>query len=149
VSVVFRLRGRDLGFWEDVKRGLQPEPMPAAPGSAQAERETPIFVSLAPSDALDAATMHMLARGFSLEARFSNSVTFAKHEGPNLFIGCLLFLLFVVPAIIYLALAGRDTRTTLAAFPVEEGSRLHVGGDNREGVLELRRWAEGFPAAAS
>jgi hypothetical protein len=139
-----------VDFWEGVKRSLQPGPTPAAPTSAQAEREEreiPIFVALSPSEVLDAATAHMLARDFSVEARFGESVTFTKHEGPNMVIGCLLFLLFIIPAIIYLVLAGRDTRTTLAVFPAQGGSKLHVGGDNREGVLELRRWAEALPQA--
>jgi hypothetical protein len=127
--------------------------MPAAPGSAQAEqdaREIPIIAALPPADVLEAATAHMLARGFSVEERFGDSVTFTKDEGPNMGIGCLLLLLAVIPGLIYLALAGRDTRTTLAVFPTEDGgARLHVGGDNREGVVELHRWVQGLSTSAS
>jgi hypothetical protein len=119
-----------VSFWDDVKRGLNAPPAPPAPGSAQAERETPISVALSVDEALDAATMHMLASGYSLGSRTERSVSFVGREKPNLLIGCLLLLLFIIPAIFYFILAGRDSHATLLASPrAEGGCNLLVGGE--------------------
>ena len=63
----------------------------------------------------------MSPRGYALESRFESSVTFTRFEEVSLAIASLLMFLFVLPAILYLILAGYDVRTTLTVMEAEGG----------------------------
>ena len=49
--------------------------------------------------------------------------------------------LFILPGILYLLLANRTARVTVAAYPHEGGSRLVIGGDNQATRKRLVQWA--------
>lgn len=144
-----------MGFWQSVKDGWNREivPSPGSTTAESAERGVQVLVALDASDALDAATMHMISRetGYSVEARSENTVTFLRHEGPSAFLGCVLLLFFLVPGILYLVLAGNDLRTTAWVSPnlTTGGCRLLIGGDDPVGQRELRSWAHALPKRSS
>jgi hypothetical protein len=91
-----------------------------------------IEIGLAPSKVLDGAVETMARRGFSLEARTENAVTFVRSAQPDACLGCFLPLMFLMPAISYMLAVSRKTqRVTLSAHPHKGGSRLVVGGEAR------------------
>lgn len=53
-------------------------------------------------------------------------------------------LLFILPGILYLLLANRTARVTVAAYPYEGGSRLVIGGDDPATRNRLMEWARGL-----
>lgn len=114
---------------------------------AQITRARGYEVSLSPDGALSEAIEVMARRGYPLQSRTENTVTFERSAQPDACLGCFLAILFLLPALIYmLAVAGKTVRTTLAAYPSEGGgSRLVVGGDDGQGVRELIQWAESLP----
>lgn len=124
----------------DAVRGITPHPT-----SAQAQRERVYLIALPSQQALDAAVIHMTPRGYALESRTGMSVTFVRHEGPDFILGCVLTLLLILPGILYLILAGHDTRTTLTALDTEGGCRLLIGGDDWTAQQEIHNWSETLP----
>jgi hypothetical protein len=112
------------------------------PTSAAAEREWSVLVPLAPQQAIDSATPLLLAERFSLESRTENSATFFRDRGPNVALGCLLMLFFILPGLLYLLLGSNQERVTLLLVPEGNGSRAILGGDSVQGRAILREWAE-------
>jgi hypothetical protein len=117
-----------------------------APTSAQEERERIYSVAMPPQKLLDELTLHMSPRGYALESRFESSVTFMRYEEASLAIAFLLVFLFVLPAILYLILAGHDVRTTVTVMEAEGGCRFVLGGDDEQGRYDIRQWAERLPS---
>lgn len=106
------------------------------------ERVSGIEVPVTPAVALESAVETMTRKGYTLDGATGSTATFARHEGANAGLGCLLMLLFLVPGLLYLLLAGKTVRVTLAAYPRDEGgSRVVIGGDDEDAVEELTQWA--------
>lgn len=118
------------------------------PSSAAYERmvwERGVLVTdTAPAQVLDLAASHMVGRGYAIESRQPNSLTFSHREEPNVPLGCFLLLLGLVPGVLYFLLAGGDRRTTLLATEEGEGCRVYVSGDAGRGQQELREWVTSF-----
>jgi hypothetical protein len=112
----------------------------------QHEQDLGVKVGLPPSAVLDRAVEAMTRSGYGLEARTENAATFARHQGPNIALGIFLVLCCaILPGILYLFLAERTVRVTIAAYPVEGGSRVVVGGDSAQDVWQATNWARGLP----
>ena len=101
----------------------------------------------APAQVLDLAASYMVSRGYAIESRQANSLTFSHREEPNFPLGCFLLLLGLVPGVLYFLLAGGDRRTTLLATEEGEGCRVYVSGDAGRGQQELRDWVLGLPGS--
>jgi hypothetical protein len=105
-----------------------------------------VEVGLRPEAVVDAAVEAMLRAGYRLENRAENTVTFARYRGVEVAcIGCLLMLLLLLPGLLYLIFAQKTARLTIAAHPIEGGSRLVIGGGSPEGVRMAAQWARGLP----
>jgi len=112
----------------------------------QHQRERGIEVAWSPGMVLDRAVETMTRSGYGLEARTENAATFARHQGPNISLGIFLILCCaILPGILYLLLAERTVRITVAAYPIEGGSRAVVGGDSAQDVSRATRWASWLP----
>ncbi len=119
-----------------------PERLRASREAAARERAVGVEVPLSPTQVLDEASEYMARSGYALESRTHNAATFSRSAQMDPAVGCFLALLFLIPALIYmLAVAGKTTRTTLATYPHEGGSRLVIGGDDPRGVKDLTWWA--------
>lgn len=119
-----------------------PERFRADRAAAVREQEVGIEVALPPRAVLDRAVEAMTRAGHTLEDRSQNSLTFARRQEPSAAVGCILLLLFVLPAILYFLFAAKTLRATLAAFPDGGGgSRIVVGGDDPQAVSRLTDWA--------
>lgn len=96
---------------------------------AQAARAQGYEVGLTPEKALSEAIEVMALRGYPVQNRTADTVTFVRSAQPDACLGCFLAILFLLPALIYmLAVAGMTVRTTIAAYPREGGgARLAVG----------------------
>jgi hypothetical protein len=92
--------------------------------------------SVPPEEALAEATEAMLRRGWALANRMGGFATFTRYEGPNAFTGVVLLLLFVLPGVLYFLLGGRTVAVTIAAYPIEGGSRLVVGSNSNKDARE-------------
>ena len=112
----------------------------------QLENERGIEVALAPGMVLDRAVEAMTRSGYGLETRSENAATFARHQGPNVALGIFLLLCCaILPGILYLLLAERTVRVTVAVYPIEGGSRVVVGGDSAQDASRATSWASGLP----
>ncbi len=112
----------------------------------QHQRARGIEVALPPGMVLDHAVEAMTRSGYGLEAKTENAATFARYQGPNVALGILIILFcFILPGILYLMLAGRTVRVTIAAYPIQGGSRVVVGGDSAQDVSSATSWASGLP----
>ena len=112
---------------------------------AQRQREREIEVASPPEALLDGAIERMTRGGYGIESRTSNTVTFARHEGADGCVGCFLMLFFLIPGLLYLLLAQRTARVTVAAYSHEGGSRVVIGGDDLSVMDELANWARALP----
>jgi hypothetical protein len=106
-----------------------------------------IITDMRPDQVLEQAATHMASRGFAIESRLGNTINFAFHEGPNVFVGLVLLLLGILPGILYFLLAGGDRRTTLLANEEGEGCRAYVSGDRGAPLYELRNWVLSLPGS--
>jgi hypothetical protein len=104
-----------------------------------------IEVGLPPDRALDQAVEAMTKAGYNLGNRTQNTVTFIRHEKPDPLVAGCLALLFILPAIFYVLVRRNTLQITLAAYPAENGARLVIGGDDRQGVTGLKKWAKRLP----
>jgi hypothetical protein len=135
-------------WWERTKaneaaRAAQRQEMYAR---EQHERELGIEVGLPPSAVLDRAVEAMTRSGYGLEARTDTAATFARHQGANIGLGIFLILFCcILPGVLYLLLAERTVRVTIAAYSIEGGSRVVVGGDKDQDVSQATSWARGLP----
>jgi len=57
-------------------------------------------------------------------------------------------LFFLLPGLLYLLLARRTQRVTIAAYPEPPGCRALIGGDDPAGAAKLVDWARGLAAAS-
>ena len=98
---------------------------------AQIHREQQIGIETGwpPEPVLEGAVEWMTRNGWSLQARTERTATFARDEGADACVGCFLMLFFLLPGILYLLLANRTARITVAAYPRGSGSRVVIGGD--------------------
>ena len=134
-------------WWERAKSGwiamnARIDERQAAP---QRAAERGIEIGLSPSEALDRAVENMTPRGCGLENRIDNTGTFARHQRADTATGCVLMLFFLLPGILYLALASKTVRLTVAAYPEERGSRLVIGGDDWTMIRATEQWARSLP----
>ena len=90
----------------------------------------------------------MVRGGYSLESRTTTSAGFVKKRGANGCLGCFLMLFFLLPGLLYLLLARRTQRVTIAAYPEPSGCRALIGGDDAAGAAKLVDWARGLAAAS-
>jgi hypothetical protein len=100
-----------------------------------------------PHQLLEQAALYMADRGFIIEQRLGNIINFAFHKGPEMFLGCFLLLLGLVPGLLYFLLAGGDRRATLLVSEGGEGSRVYVSGDKGAPLDELRNWVLSLPGS--
>jgi hypothetical protein len=144
-GLYFAIRTGLLGeFWE----ALQQSGAAAAARNAERradrrrEREVGIEVAPPPETLLNYVVEDMTRRGYALQYRTQETVSFSRDRGANSCLGCLLLLLFILPGILYLLLYNTTKRVSVTAYPLETGgSRLIIGGDDRDTVAELTRWA--------
>lgn len=69
--------------------------------------------------------IHALSKhGFVVTTQTDNSVTLVKEQKPSCVVGCLLLLLFVIPAILYAILGG--SKQPVVATISESDSRRRV-----------------------
>jgi hypothetical protein len=133
-------------LWEGFKERLAAYNARAAAraSAARREQEIGIEVSLPPAYVLARVVEHMTRQGWGVSNQSQNSVTFARDEGADACIGCVLMLVFIVPGLLYLLLANRTARLTVAAYPHEEGARVIVGGEGMggEGPGALTDWVK-------
>ena len=106
-----------------------------------------VVTDMTPAQVLEQAAIYMAGRGFVIESRLGNTITFSFHEGPNTLAGCLLLLLGIVPGMLYFLLAGGDRRTTLLVNEEGEGCRVYVSGDVGAPQDELRNWVLSLPGS--
>ena len=109
------------------------------------EEEVGVEVGLPVAAVLEQAIEFMTRAGYGIESRTENTVTFDRHEGADSCLGCLLMLLFILPGLLYLLLAQRTVRVTFAAYPIEGGSRVVIGGDHNPARMEAVGWARRLP----
>ena len=139
---------KGIRSWEDLRRWVSE--LGEANARLAQERASGIEMALAPAEVLDIVTEDMTRSGYGVESRTENTVTFSRSAQMNPAIGCLLALLFLLPAIIYmLAVAGKTMRVTVAAYPLGTGSRVVIGGDSRAAVANLRRWLRTRPGRSA
>lgn len=119
--------------------------MEAAGEARRREKELGIEVGLPPAEVMERAIEFMTRSNYGIESRSENSATFARHQGADTGIGCFLMLFFLVPGLLYLLLAAKTVRVTLAAYPHEGGSRVVLGGDDQETLGRLTDWTRGLP----
>ncbi len=100
-----------------------------------------IAVFLTPEEAIDEVTQYMVRQGFTISYRGETTVSFSRQTGPNILLGILLLLFFILPGILYLILAGRTRSATAVATEGPAGTQLIVSGNDREACRDLRRWA--------
>ena len=120
----------------------------AAPGSVRdeiAQMQKPLEVSVSPQQAIEGAMMRMTSQGYSVEATYEGSVTFARTEGPSIIVGLFLLVLGIVPGLIYFLIPRSPKHTTLVVAEVDGGSRLTLGGDDINGQRTLREWMDMQP----
>jgi hypothetical protein len=96
---------------------------------------------LPPGVVLERAVERMTREGWSLQNRDETTASFARDQGAEACLGCILMLFFLLPGILYLLLANKTARITLAVYPHEGGSRLVVGGDDPVTRNQLIEWA--------
>ena len=107
---------------------------------------TTVEVALDPEEALGRAVQMMVQQGYTVQSYAPRAATFNMRGTTNTALGCFLMLFFIVPGLLYLLLAQpKLIEVTIAAYPLDYGARLAVGGTSRphvEGVLE---WARTLP----
>ncbi len=118
--------------WGNLKTYLAARNQRVAEANIAREREQRIGLEVpaSPQVILDAAVERMTRQGWSVQHRSETTASFSRDEGADSCLGCLLLLFFILPGILYLVLANTTTRTTVAAYPHEGGSRVVIGGDN-------------------
>lgn len=104
------------------------------------EQRFGVVVSASPEVVLDQATEYMTRTGYGIQSRTGNTATFARDEGADSCLGCFLMLFLLVPGILYLLLANKTLRLTVAAFSHEGGSRVVIGGDDVSAKNALTDW---------
>lgn len=109
------------------------------------QRRNGVEVALPSEFVVDRAVEAMVRSGFSLESRTATSAGFVKEKGANGCLGCFL-MLFFFPGLLYLLLARKTLRVTIAAYPQQSGCRAVVGGDDPAGAARLVDWARGLAA---
>ena len=134
--------------WERAKANHAIDNQRVAEARATREREqrTGIEVAASPQMVLDAAVEMMTREGWAAQHRSETTVSFARDEGADAGVGCLLLLFFLVPGILYFALANKTVRMTIAAYPHEGGSRVVAGGDHQLITGDLVRHLRDLPA---
>jgi hypothetical protein len=107
-----------------------------------------VVTDMKPDQLLDQAATYMASRGFIIEQRIGNTINFSFHEGPEVFLGCFLLLLGIVPGVLYFVLAGGNRRITVLANEEGEGTRVFVSGDSKAPPLyQLRDWVISLPGS--
>ena len=91
---------KGIRSWEDLRRWVSE--LGEANARLAQERASGIEMALAPAEVLDIVTEDMTRSGYGVESRTENTVTFSRSAQMNPAIGCLLALLFLLPAIIYM-----------------------------------------------
>jgi len=110
-----------------------------------ATRERGPLIPLGTQEALNSASSHMTRKGFTIASRSDASVTFSNRREPSSGIGCFLLLLGILPGVVYLALAGRQVRSTLVVIPEGAYCRAQIGGESDSGYRHLRKWRGSLP----
>jgi len=100
-----------------------------------------VEVWLTPEEAIDEAARYMVREGFTISYRGNTTVSFSRQIGPNILLGVVLLLLFILPGILYLILARPTRNATAIATEGPAGTQLIVSGNDREACDKLHRWA--------
>lgn len=111
------------------------------------ERET--LVGLPPKDTLERAAEYLTSNGATITNRTENSISFTYHKGPDPIIFIILFLLAVIPGILYAIFAKRDVNFMVTAKPAPGGCSLHFGGEFGAGYDGYRHWLRTLPKPGS
>ncbi len=114
--------------------GIAPNPSPprgAAPNPTQLER----FTSLPPEQAIGVLLQALVSGGAQITSQAPTVIVgnvITKRQ-PSCLIASLLFLIFIIPAIIYLMTAGRDVTDpfTISLRPHDNGSWVSGAGQGR------------------
>jgi Short C-terminal domain len=133
-------------WWEGVKerRAASAARMQEQNAALDRELQRGIETPLAPDAVIGGVVERMTREGWSLQNRTDTTASFAQDQGADTCARCLLMLLFILPGILYLLLANRTARVTVAAYPYEGGSRLVIGGDDPATRNRLMEWARGL-----
>jgi len=87
------------------------------------------------------------ADGWAVTSTMPDSIAFARREGPNWGLALLLFVLGVVPGVLYLLLGGRAQTLAVFTAPDPTGTRLQiVGSGSAAGRTAAARFVAGLAA---
>jgi hypothetical protein len=109
--------------------------------ASRREQHYGIETPLAPEALLDGVAEGMIRKGWGIQSRSGNTVTFSRDEGADGCLGCFLMLFLIVPGILYLLLYNTTKRVTASAHPHPGGSRLILGGDDFVVMRQITEWA--------
>jgi len=118
------------------------------PAQREAERAFGMFVPLPSEEALEQLTLYLAGYGMTATGRVGRTATFTRQRKLDLVLLVVLFLLGVVPALIYALWVSREERFSVTATPDGEGSRLKFGGNpgarvvNRDTYVRFVRSAQ-------
>jgi hypothetical protein len=72
-------------------------------------------------------------RRWSTLATSESSVTFAYHKKPAKLLALIFLLMFIIPGIVYLALAGKRESLAVSATPQAQGTVVQVTSNGSRG----------------
>lgn len=100
-------------------------------GSVPSQPEA-IYTSLPPHVAGDHLAFAVAQQGGTITTKGPGVITgtFTTHRSPNVLVAILLFLLCIIPAIIYLISESKDRTEpfTVTLQPAGQGTHIHVAG---------------------
>lgn len=90
------------------------------------------FTSLAPDQAAALLCQTLTASGAQVTTQTDRSITGIMHirRRPSCIIAFLLFMLLIIPGVIYLVIAGKDIDDpySIQVIPEGQGSMVHAAG---------------------
>src|SRR5215217_8408040 len=99
------------------------------PAEREAERAFGLFVPLPPEEAIEQLTLYLAGYGMTAAGRVGRTATFIRKRKLDLILLVVLFLVMVLPALLYALWVSREERFSVTATPEGDGSRLKFGGD--------------------
>jgi hypothetical protein len=107
------------------------------------------FTSLAPDQAAAYLTQVLTMGGATVLSQSERAITgeMRIRRNPSCLVATLLFLLLVVPGIVYLVVAGKDTQDpfSIQLIPEGHGTRAHAAG-RAHGLNAALRAVEQLPS---
>lgn len=103
-----------------------------SPDGAVPNQPQAIHTTLPPNVTGDHLAFAVAQQGGTITAKTPTMITgtFTTHRSPNVLVAILLFVLCIIPAIIYLITESKDRTEpfTVTITPAGQGSDIHVAG---------------------